>query len=106
MSGTTGMDGIDETVMLAVSKAANAKLGPVCAFLGGIAAQEVMKACSKKYVPITQWFYYDSFETLEALEKDAVNQNGGDTISLQENRDQCCAICPSPSVEIMLPYGL
>ena len=32
--------------------------------IGGIAAQEVMKACSGKFMPIKQWLYFDALECL------------------------------------------
>jgi ubiquitin-activating enzyme E1 len=34
------------------------------ALIGGIAAQEVLKFCSGKFMPINQWFYYDAIEAL------------------------------------------
>lgn len=34
------------------------------AVIGGIVAQEVMKACSGKFSPLFQWLYFDSFECL------------------------------------------
>jgi len=37
---------------------------PVCALLGGVVGQEVLKACSGKFMPIKQWYYYDCFEAL------------------------------------------
>ncbi|CAM9454499.1 unnamed protein product, partial [Phaeothamnion confervicola] len=39
-------------------------LSPMCATLGGIAGQEVLKACSGKFSPIKQWLYYDAAEAL------------------------------------------
>ena len=39
-------------------------LSPVCALMGGIVGQEVLKAASGKFSPICQWFYYDAAEVL------------------------------------------
>lgn len=39
-------------------------LNPMCAFLGGVAGQEVLKACSGKFTPIRQWLYFDAVECL------------------------------------------
>lgn len=36
-------------------------LVPINSIIGGIVAQEVVKACSGKFHPITQWLYYDAF---------------------------------------------
>ncbi len=36
-------------------------------FIGGIAAQEVLKACSGKFTPIHQWFYFDALEALPSI---------------------------------------
>eukprot|EP00161_Ancyromonas_sigmoides_P022554 TRINITY_DN68_c0_g1_i5.p1 TRINITY_DN68_c0_g1~~TRINITY_DN68_c0_g1_i5.p1 ORF type:complete len:1021 (-),score=561.75 TRINITY_DN68_c0_g1_i5:637-3699(-) len=43
-----------------------ATLNPLAAIFGGIAAQEVIKAITGKYTPLTQWFYYDCVEALPA----------------------------------------
>ena len=40
------------------------EISPLCAFFGGIAAQEVMKAASGKFSPIHQWLYFDAEEVL------------------------------------------
>jgi len=37
---------------------------PMCAAMGGIVAQEVMKATSGKFHPIFQWLYFDALECL------------------------------------------
>jgi ubiquitin-activating enzyme E1 len=39
-------------------------LNPMATFIGGFVAQEIMKACSGKYTPLSQWFYYDALECL------------------------------------------
>jgi len=35
---------------------------PMCAFLGGVIAQEFVKGVTKKYMPINQLFYYECSE--------------------------------------------
>ncbi len=37
---------------------------PLCAFQGGVIAQEVVKAITQKFTPINQVFYYDAYEVL------------------------------------------
>ena len=51
---STLRDGFEKTLA--------ASFGPLCAFIGGVVAQEVVKAITKKYMPIKQEFYYDCLE--------------------------------------------
>ena len=59
----------DEKIVLNVARWSSAHIQPVCAFFGGILAQEIIKATGK-YVPIDQWLIYDFFETVENLKDD------------------------------------
>ncbi|KAL2899318.1 Ubiquitin-activating enzyme E1 2 [Bienertia sinuspersici] len=43
---------------------ARAVLNPMAAMFGGLVGQEVMKACSGKFHPLFQFFYFDSVESL------------------------------------------
>eukprot|EP00257_Ricinus_communis_P008710 XP_002526617.3 ubiquitin-activating enzyme E1 1 isoform X1 [Ricinus communis] len=43
---------------------ARAVLNPMAAMFGGIVGQEVVKACSGKFHPLFQFFYFDSVESL------------------------------------------
>lgn len=45
---------------------ARALLNPMAAMFGGIVGQEVVKACSGKFHPLFQFFYFDSVESLPA----------------------------------------
>jgi len=38
---------------------------PINSIIGGIVAQEIIKACSGKYNPIRQWLYFDAYECLD-----------------------------------------
>ncbi len=53
-------------------------VAPMCALLGGIMGQEVLKACSGKFMPIKQWFYFDAVEALsdEPLPQEEVAPQG------------------------------
>lgn len=55
---------LDKKMMAIIAKTAAGDLAPMQAVIGGIVAQEVMKACTGKFMPIDQWFYFDSFECL------------------------------------------
>ncbi|CAL0307731.1 unnamed protein product [Lupinus luteus] len=50
---------------------ARAVLNPMAAMLGGIVGQEVVKACSRKFHPLFQYFYFDSVESLPTEPLDA-----------------------------------
>lgn len=49
---------------------ATGDLAPLNAFIGGLAAQEAMKACSGKFMPIMQWLYFDAIECLPETGKE------------------------------------
>jgi len=51
-------------VVEAFSKTCRGDISPMAAFLGGIVAQEAMKAISGKFTPIQQFFYFDCLEVL------------------------------------------
>ena len=47
-----------------LASGAKAILSPMCAALGGIVGQEVLKACSGKFMPIKGFLYFDADECL------------------------------------------
>ena len=55
---------VDEKLMRLLAFNAVGDLCPMQGFIGGVAAQEVMKACSGKFMPILQNFSYDALECL------------------------------------------
>ncbi|KAI8927066.1 hypothetical protein BC831DRAFT_413232 [Entophlyctis helioformis] len=55
---------MDEKLLREVSFQARGDLPPMSAVIGGLVAQEVLKACSGKFMPIVQYFYFDSLESL------------------------------------------
>ncbi|XP_072144018.1 ubiquitin-like modifier-activating enzyme 1 [Dermacentor andersoni] len=58
------LDKVDEKLLTTLSCVSAGSLCPMQAVIGSIAAQEVIKACSGKFTPIQQWFYFDAFECL------------------------------------------
>jgi ubiquitin-activating enzyme E1 len=54
----------DEKLLSIFSKVCIGDLCPVNAGIGGITAQEVMKACTGKFTPIFQYFTFDAIECL------------------------------------------
>lgn len=56
----------NESHVAQFAKLCAGNLSPMCAAIGGIVAQEVMKSCSGKFSPIFQWMYFDALECLPA----------------------------------------
>ncbi|XP_017147936.2 ubiquitin-like modifier-activating enzyme 1 [Drosophila miranda] len=55
---------VNEKLVLQFAKICAGNTCPMDAAVGGIVAQEVLKACSGKFAPIYQWLYYDALECL------------------------------------------
>lgn len=55
---------IDHNLIRNFAFGARAVLNPMAAMFGGIVGQEVVKACSGKFHPLYQFFYFDSVESL------------------------------------------
>ena len=56
----------DESYIIKVARWSKSEINPICTFLGGIVAQEVIKITGK-YIPIKQWLRFDFFEAIENL---------------------------------------
>ena len=54
----------EERIIQHLASGAKAVLSPMCAALGGMVGQEVLKACSGKFTPINGFFYLDADESL------------------------------------------
>ncbi|KAI5070106.1 hypothetical protein GOP47_0014449 [Adiantum capillus-veneris] len=63
-AGESKLESIDEQILRHLSNGASAVLNPMAAMFGGIVGQEVVKACSGKFHPLFQFFYFDSLESL------------------------------------------
>ncbi|KAM4663872.1 ubiquitin-like modifier-activating enzyme 1 isoform 1-T2 [Discoglossus pictus] len=68
-TGSAKLETVKESLIKELSFQATGNLAPVNAFIGGLAAQEAMKACSGKFMPVMQWLYFDALECL--LEENA-----------------------------------
>ncbi|RIA93556.1 ubiquitin-activating emzyme E1 [Glomus cerebriforme] len=55
---------LDDKLLKQLAYGASGDLSPMVALFGGLVAQEVLKACSGKFHPIQQYFYFDSLESL------------------------------------------
>ncbi|CAA6656900.1 unnamed protein product [Spirodela intermedia] len=68
--GEGRLEEINEKILRHFASGSRATLNPMAAIFGGIVGQEVVKACSGKFHPLFQFFYFDSVESLptEVLE--------------------------------------
>ncbi len=57
-------EGVSEYIMRLFSSTCMGQISPMQAVIGGTAGQEIMKACSGKFMPIYQFFFFDCRETL------------------------------------------
>ncbi|XP_071751291.2 ubiquitin-like modifier-activating enzyme 1 [Centroberyx gerrardi] len=64
LNAAAQLEQLDEAVVRSLSYTAQGDLAPISAFIGGLAAQEVIKACSGKFMPLQQWLYFDALECL------------------------------------------
>ena len=63
------IDDVDPNgVVTLLAKTSRGYVNPMCAMFGGVIGQEVVKACTGKFHPLNQWFYFDSVESLPAPE--------------------------------------
>eukprot|EP00239_Pterosperma_sp_CCMP1384_P001938 CAMPEP_0197849798 /NCGR_PEP_ID=MMETSP1438-20131217/13250_1 /TAXON_ID=1461541 /ORGANISM="Pterosperma sp., Strain CCMP1384" /LENGTH=1008 /DNA_ID=CAMNT_0043462637 /DNA_START=225 /DNA_END=3251 /DNA_ORIENTATION=+ len=57
---------LDEAILKKFASGASGDLSPMAAMFGGIVGQEVVKACTGKFHPLFQFFYFDSLESIPA----------------------------------------
>ena len=53
--GVWQMDKVDETMLRMLAYGCQGCFPPLCAVIGGIVAQEVLKALTGKFGPLNQW---------------------------------------------------
>lgn len=66
---------LNDFVLRLFSSTLQGQISPMHAVIGGTAAQEVMKACSGKFTPIYQYFYFDAREILPEKPFESLNSN-------------------------------
>ncbi|XP_036957523.1 ubiquitin-like modifier-activating enzyme 1 [Acanthopagrus latus] len=80
LNAVAQLEELDEAAVRRLSFTARGDLAPINAFIGGLAAQEVIKACSRKFTPLRQWLYFDALECLpekeDQLEEDDFSLKG------------------------------
>lgn len=65
-SSSRWVEAVDQDLIAHLARGSQGELSPMVSFIGGVAAHEVLKACSGKFTPIHQWLYFDAAEALPA----------------------------------------
>lgn len=73
---------IDQKFVERLCNVLDGSLCPMQAVIGSIVAQEIMKACTGKFMPIIQWLYFESVESVNS-EKPSNN------LMFRESEDLC-----------------
>ncbi|KAL1020527.1 hypothetical protein UPYG_G00001240 [Umbra pygmaea] len=63
-TGSAKVEELDDELIKKLAYISAGDIAPLNAFIGGLAAQEVLKACTGKFMPVTQWLYFDALECL------------------------------------------
>ncbi|XP_041348833.1 ubiquitin-like modifier-activating enzyme 1 [Gigantopelta aegis] len=63
-SSSAKCEEIDEDLIREFAMTCQGDICPIAAAIGGIAAQEIMKACTGKFSPVYQYLYFDATECL------------------------------------------
>ncbi|VVB13450.1 unnamed protein product [Arabis nemorensis] len=69
--GDARLEDVNPKLLRHLAFGSRAVLNPMAAMFGGIVGQEVVKACSGKFHPLFQFFYFDSLESLPKEPLDA-----------------------------------
>jgi ubiquitin-activating enzyme E1 len=56
-----------QILLMSLALGAQGRLNPMAAFFGGVVGQEVIKACSGKFMPLQQWLHFESTLSLPRL---------------------------------------
>ncbi|KAK0135917.1 Ubiquitin-like modifier-activating enzyme 1 [Merluccius polli] len=86
LNASAPLQHLDEDLVGLLARTARGNLAPLNAFMGGIAAQEVLKACSGKFSPLHQWLYFDALECLHKDDDDKEEQLSESTSSSNGSR--------------------
>lgn len=73
-SSKAKVEELDEGLIKELAYQALGDVPPMQSVMGSIAAQEVMKACSGKFMPTKQWLYFDALECLPENKDTALNE--------------------------------
>mmetsp|Transcript_10660 Transcript_10660/g.20981 ORF Transcript_10660/g.20981 Transcript_10660/m.20981 type:complete len:1144 (+) Transcript_10660:286-3717(+) len=90
------LEEVDEEIIKLVAQHADCSFQPLCAFFGGIVAQEVVKI-SGKFTPLHQWMHVDCFEVLpEKFTDPPITVTAADRAPCSSRYDDLIAIIGKP----------
>ena len=69
-----GAEEMSKDVLTKLSYVCRGELMPIVSFLGGVAAQEVVKSCTGKFMPLKQFLFFDALECLPSEDKLPLDQ--------------------------------
>jgi len=90
-----GVDKLDVDSLKSLIQTCRGKLTPLCAAVGGIGAQEVLKGLSGKFTPLKQWLMIDAVEVVTQQEAEV---SGGETT---DSNDRYYSLQNCISVEML-----
>eukprot|EP01102_Stenamoeba_stenopodia_P009142 TRINITY_DN2682_c0_g1_i3.p1 TRINITY_DN2682_c0_g1~~TRINITY_DN2682_c0_g1_i3.p1 ORF type:complete len:1013 (-),score=251.98 TRINITY_DN2682_c0_g1_i3:98-3136(-) len=61
------VNSLNKDLLKQLSFTSRGVIAPITGFLGGVVAQEALKAVTGKYTPLKQWLYFDACELLPSL---------------------------------------
>eukprot|EP01116_Phalansterium_solitarium_P008754 TRINITY_DN2271_c0_g2_i1.p1 TRINITY_DN2271_c0_g2~~TRINITY_DN2271_c0_g2_i1.p1 ORF type:complete len:1039 (-),score=398.38 TRINITY_DN2271_c0_g2_i1:311-3427(-) len=70
-TGAARLEKVDADVVRRLAYTSQGSIVPLTAFMGGVMAQETLKALSGKYTPLRQWLYFDASEVVPSLDTPA-----------------------------------
>ena len=87
----TNIKTFNDKIILNIAKWSRSEINPICAFLGGVVAHEIIKYTGK-YTPLNQWFWFEFSEAIENLpentDRTLINSRYDDQIAIFGNEIQ------------------
>lgn len=89
-----GAGAVDKTSksLIGLARCATAVIAPMCALAGGILGQEVLKACTGKFVPIKQFLYFADADALPLLKELEVRGKAADADKMNDDNTSSSSI--------------
>jgi len=90
------LEEVDEDVLRIAAQFADCEFQPLCAFFGGVMAQEIVKM-SGKFTPLHQWLHIDCFEVMpEVWTEPTIHVSAKDRTPQNSRYDDIIAIIGKP----------